>query len=83
VLILAGSALYVVRNWSGDGPAPAPLIVTIAEGATLRRAATTLEEQGAIRSAENFLQLARCWDPAIRSRRASMKFPHGPAHPTF
>jgi UPF0755 protein len=59
VLILAGSALYVVRNWSGDGPAPAPLIVTIAEGATLRRAATTLEEQGAIRSAENFLQLAR------------------------
>ena len=55
----AAAGLYVVRNWSGDGPAATPLSVAIVEGATLRRAATTLEEQGAIRSAENFLQLAR------------------------
>lgn len=64
ILVLAiGAALLVggnfVYGWSSPGPAPKDLTVVIKEGSTLSAAAETLEQDGAIKSAQAFLNRAR------------------------
>ncbi len=64
ILVLAiGAALLVggnfVYGWSAPGPAPKDLTVVIKEGSTLSAAAETLEQDGAIKSAQAFLNRAR------------------------
>lgn len=56
--LIAGLA-WIARDWSGTGPATKPLAVVVPEGASLARAATELEKQGAIRSATRFRGYAR------------------------
>ena len=58
-LALLAVAMAVTRSWSGPGPATKALAVTIAPKSTLAGAATTLEQAGAIRSAQRFRLLAR------------------------
>lgn len=58
-LALIASLAWISRDWSGTGPAPKPLTVVVPEGASLARAATELEKQGAIRSARRFRGYAR------------------------
>ena len=64
ILVIAiGAALFVggnfVYGWTAAGPAPKDLTVVIKEGSTLTRAAETLQEAGAIKSAQAFLNRAR------------------------
>ncbi len=56
--LIAGLA-WIARDWSGTGPATKPVAVVVPEGASLARAATELEKQGAIRSATRFRGYAR------------------------
>lgn len=56
-IVLAG---FVAANmWAGAGPAERPVTVVVPQGASLARAATELEQAGAIRSATRFRLLAR------------------------
>lgn len=56
-IVLAG---FVAANmWAGAGPAERPVTVMVPQGASLARAATELEQAGAIRSATRFRLLAR------------------------
>lgn len=48
-----------LQLWAGSGPSRANMTVLIPEGASLSRAATELEKAGAIRSARQFVLLAR------------------------
>ncbi len=64
ILVIAiGAALFVggnfVYGWTAAGPAPKDLTVVIKEGSTLTKAAETLQEAGAIKSAQAFLNRAR------------------------
>jgi UPF0755 protein len=59
VLLVVGGAFTALQFWAGVGPARTNLTVTIPEGASLSRAATELEKAGAIRSARQFVLLAR------------------------
>lgn len=58
-LALIAALYWVGRDWSGEGPAAKPLAIVVPEGASLSRAATELEKQGAIRSARRFRGYAR------------------------
>ena len=49
----------VLQLWAGSGPSRANMSVLIPQGATLSQAATELEKAGAIRSARQFVVLAR------------------------
>lgn len=57
-LLLAVGGYFLI-GWTGDGPAEKPVPVIIAEGSSLARAAKTMEEAGAIASADRFLLQAR------------------------
>ncbi|OWK34061.1 endolytic transglycosylase MltG [Sphingomonas dokdonensis] len=58
-LALIAALYWVGRDWSGEGPAAKPLAIVVPEGASLSRAASELEKQGAIRSARRFRGYAR------------------------
>ena len=64
ILVAAiGAALFIggnfVYGWSAPGPAPRDITVVIKEGSTLTKAAETLQQAGAIKSAQAFLNRAR------------------------
>lgn len=63
VLILAlvggGAALWVSRDWWGEGPLQKPASIQVKKGDTLASAARALEKAGAIRSTTGFLRFAR------------------------
>lgn len=67
--VAAFSALYFVRGWYGEGPAPKETTVIIEEGATLTGAARDMEKTGVISSARIFLSRARIFgsDAPIRA----------------
>lgn len=67
-LALVAVMVAVTRSWSGPGPATKAITVSIAPKSTLAAAATTLEQAGAIRSAQRFRLLAR-----LLGGRASIK----------
>lgn len=50
---------WLARDWAGAGPAAKPVAVIVPEGASLARAAGTLQAAGAIRSATRFRFYAR------------------------
>lgn len=58
-LVLIAGLAWIARDWSGAGPAAKPLAIVVPEGASLARAATELQKQGAIRSATRFRGYAR------------------------
>lgn len=59
LLGLAVAAGAFLQGWTGAGPLAADRRVTIPEGATLTSAARLLKAEGAIRSADAFLQRAK------------------------
>ena len=62
VLLIAAlvvGAVVAANMWAGAGPAEKPVSVVVPAGASLARAATELEQAGAIRSARRFRLLAR------------------------
>ncbi len=59
LLLVAAMGLGVLQLWAGSGPSRANMSVLIPQGATLSGAATELEKAGAIRSARQFVLLAR------------------------
>jgi UPF0755 protein len=74
-LIVGAAALWISRDWWGDGPLRTPVSVTIAEGATLTSAARALEKAGVIRSTTNFLRLARRFGSPDPIRAGEFDFP--------
>jgi UPF0755 protein len=74
-LIAGGAALWVSRDWWGDGPLQAPVTVTVPEGATLASAARALEKAGVIRSTTNFLRLTRRFGSDDPIRAGEFDFP--------
>lgn len=60
LVILGGATLgWLSHDWLGAGPAAKPVAVIVPEGASLARAATELQQAGAIRSAVRFRGFAR------------------------
>ena len=59
VLVAAIAAFVGLQQWGGKGPLARTVTVRIAPGTSLARAATQLEEAGAIRSAVRFRLFAR------------------------
>lgn len=63
ILILAlvggGAALWISRDWWGEGPLEKPVSIQVKRGDTLASAARALEKAGAIHSTTNFLRFAR------------------------
>jgi UPF0755 protein len=57
VALVAGVFFY--QNWVGPGPAPKDIMISVAEGSSLRSAARALEKDGAIGSASSFVRLAK------------------------
>jgi UPF0755 protein len=74
-LILGGAALWISRDWWGEGPLRAPVSVTVPDGATLTSAARALEKAGVIRSTTNFLRLARRFGSHDPIRAGEFDFP--------
>lgn len=59
VLIIAGAAAWMSRDWWTAGPLDQDISFVVPKGATLASAARDLEKQGAIRSTTGFLRFAR------------------------
>jgi len=66
-----------MRIWSGGGPAPKSVQVTIAEGSTLTAAADTLKKAGAISSAKDFLRYAKLFGGKDPIRAGEYGIPEG------
>ncbi|WP_340315258.1 endolytic transglycosylase MltG [Rhizorhabdus argentea] len=74
-LVAGGAALWISRDWWGDGPLDKPVTVQVAKGDTLASAARALEEAGAIRSTTNFLRFARRFGPDAPIRAGEFEIP--------
>lgn len=81
VIIVAGA--WVLLGWSRNGPAPRPLNVEIAQGATLSSAATQLEKAGAIRSASRFRLRARLFGGSGPIKAGEFAIPAGASESTI
>jgi UPF0755 protein len=77
VVAVAGTFLYVTREWRGAGPAEKPVVVTVAEGSSLSGAARQLVEAGAIRSRTRFLRLAKLFGSDDPIRAGEYEVPAG------
>ncbi|MES2494909.1 MAG: endolytic transglycosylase MltG [Pseudomonadota bacterium] len=58
-MIGGGAALWISRDWWGEGPLEKPVSVQVKKGDTLASAARALEKAGAVRSTTSFLRFAR------------------------
>jgi UPF0755 protein len=76
-LLLGGAVLWAVWSWGGAGPAPRELTVTVPQGASLSGAATQLEKAGAVRSARQFLLLARAFGASTPIRAGEYRVAKG------
>lgn len=76
-LIVGGVALWVSRDWWGEGPLRTPVSVTVPDGATLTSAARALEKAGVIRSTTSFLRLSRRFGSHDPIRAGEFDFPAG------
>lgn len=76
-LAVLGGLFWVTSTWTGAGPAPRDLTVTVPEGATLTRAANELEQAGALASARRFLLLARVFGDGTPIRAGEYAVPKG------
>ena len=73
---LIGGGLFY-RDWIGGGPAREAASVRIAEGSTLRSAATALEKAGVIGSASRFYRFARAIGSDDPVQAGEFSFPAG------
>ncbi|MBY8821462.1 endolytic transglycosylase MltG [Sphingomonas colocasiae] len=71
------SALYVLRTWGGPGPAEQNMTVVIKDGSSLTGAARTLEQAGAIRSADLFLTFAKLLGDDAPIQSGEYRIPKG------
>lgn len=76
-LVIIAGLFWVARDWSGAGPAAKPLAVVVPEGASLARAASELEKQGAIRSATRFRGYARVFGSGAPIKAGEYAIPAG------
>ena len=74
-LIGGGAALWISRDWWGQGPSPKEVTVIVEKGGTLASAARALEKAGAIRSTTNFLRFARRFGPDEPIRAGEFDIP--------
>ena len=76
--VVAVAALFwAARDWSGAGPSNKPVTLIVPQGASLARAAATLEEQGAIRSAWRFRGYARVFGSGTPIKTGEYEIPAG------
>ena len=76
--LLAG--LWFIQGWSGAGPARQPTAVLIAPGSSFAKAAATLEEAGAIASAERFLFQAKLFGGGATIKAGEYEIPARASH---
>jgi UPF0755 protein len=74
-LAVAIGAFWAIRGWGGAGPAPRTLTVQIAPGTSLARAATQLEQAGAIPSATRFRLYARLFGGGTGIKAGEYRIP--------
>ncbi|MBJ6121230.1 endolytic transglycosylase MltG [Sphingomonas mollis] len=77
IALVAIGALVATNMWAGTGPAARPVSVVVPEGASLGRAATELEQAGAIRSASRFRLLARVFGGGGSIKAGEYEIPAG------
>lgn len=79
LLALVGGALalWISRDWWGEGPLKAATTISVPQGATLGSAARALEKAGVIRSTTNFLRLARRFGSPDPIRAGEFAIPAG------
>ncbi|QNE31193.1 endolytic transglycosylase MltG [Sphingomonas sp. NBWT7] len=76
--VVAIAALFwAARDWSGGGPSNKPVTLVVPQGASLARAAATLEQQGAIRSAWRFRGYARVFGSGTPIKTGEYEIPAG------
>ncbi|MFN3388606.1 MAG: endolytic transglycosylase MltG [Allosphingosinicella sp.] len=80
VLVLIGAAFWFIQGWSGAGPADKPVTVLIAPGSSMVKAAETLEEAGAIASAERFLFQAKIFGGGETIKAGEYEIPARASH---
>jgi UPF0755 protein len=76
-LVIIAGLFWVARDWSGAGKAAKPLAIVVPEGASLARAASVLEKQGAIRSATRFRGYARVFGSGAPIKAGEYAIPAG------
>ena len=81
-LAAIGVGLYFVQGWNGAGPAQRPVAIVIEPGSSLAAAARTLEEAGAIRSADRFLFQARIFGGSTPIKSGEYEIPARASHST-
>lgn len=80
LLVLAAAAFWFIQGWNGAGPAEEPVAVLIAPGSSMVRAAETLEEAGAIASAERFLFQAKLFGGGETIKAGEYEIPARASH---
>ncbi|RHW17068.1 endolytic transglycosylase MltG [Sphingomonas gilva] len=76
-LAVIAALFLVAQSWGGRGPLEQPRTVLVPEGASLTRAATAMEEAGAIPSAGRFLLFARLFGSGEPIRAGEYQLPAG------
>lgn len=76
-LVGGGAALWISRDWWGEGPLAKPATIQVKRGDTLASAARALEKAGAIRSTTNFLRFARRFGSQDPVRAGEFEIPAG------
>ncbi len=76
-ITVALAGLYLLRSWGGPGPAEQNLTVIIKDGSSLTGAARTLEQAGAIRSADTFLTFAKLFGDDAPIQSGEYRVPKG------
>ena len=79
-LAVLGLGFYFIQGWNGAGPAQRPIAVVIAPGSSLASAANTLEEAGAVRSAETFLFQAKLFGGGTPIKAGEYEMPAKASH---
>ena len=76
-LAIIAALFWVSRDWSGAGPSAKPLAIVVPDGASLTRAASELQRQGAIRSATRFRGYARLFGTGAPIKAGEYAIPAG------
>ena len=81
VLLLAFAAFVggglILGSWEAAGPATKPTPVIIAQGSSLKKAASTLEDAGVLASADRFLLLSRIFGGGDTIHAGEYEIPAG------
>ena len=80
VVAVLAIGLWFIQGWNGAGPARQPVAVLIAPGSSLAGAAETLEEAGAVASAERFLFQAKLFGGGEPIKAGEYELPARASH---